>query len=56
MATTVAVAVASRVRVCFAVKLSTLLPYYERDLFIIERVDVCVCVYIYIYVCIYMYQ
>ena len=35
----------TKVRVCFVVKLGALIPYYERDLFIIERVDI----YIYIY-------
>ena len=34
----------ARFRVCFAVKLSSVIPYYEKDLPIIKRVEV----YIYI--------
>ena len=30
----------ARVRVWFAVKLGAMIPYYERDLIIIERVEV----------------
>ena len=33
-------ATTTRVRVCFAVKLGALIPYYEIDLHIIERVKV----------------
>ena len=29
-----------RVRVCFVVNLGTLIPYYERDLHIIEKIEV----------------
>ena len=36
-----------RVRVCFAVKLGVLIPYYEKDLIIIERVEVYIYIYIY---------
>ena len=34
------VATMARVKVCFVVELDALIPYYERDLVIIERDDV----------------
>ena len=40
----------AKVRVCFAIKLSALIPYYERDFRIIEKIEVYIYIYIYIYI------